>query len=178
MLSTCELDAVIDAVLEGRDDAFLNVMRSFGLPIRSYISSHVFHLDDIDDLAQEVFFVAFRNLREFRRGEDFGAWLRGIARKKMYEYFRKSSRRHKAMARFREEVARVLESDLDRAVDDDHAESIEVLLRCMRRVVRAGLDGDKPADLAGKLETTVGAVYRLHYRANRLLRDCMLKELG
>jgi RNA polymerase sigma-70 factor (ECF subfamily) len=184
MLSTSELNAVIDAVLEGRHDAFLKVMRTFGLAIRSYIAGHVFHLDDIDDLAQDVFFVAFRNLREFRRGDDFGAWLRGIARKKMYEYFRKLSRRHKAMARFREEVARVLESDLEQAAADDRAESIEVLLRCisrlperMRRVVRAGLDGDKPADLAGQLDTTVGAVYRLHYRANRLLRDCMQKEL-
>lgn len=177
MLSTSELNAVIDAVLDGRHDAFLKVMRTFGLPIRSYIAGHVFHLDDIDDLAQEVFFVAFRNLGEFRRGDDFGAWLRGIARKKMYEYFRKSSRRHKAMARFREEVARVLEPDLEQAAADDRAESIEVLLRCvsrlperLRRVVRAGL--------AGQLETTGGAVYRLHYRANRLLRDCMRKELG
>jgi RNA polymerase sigma-70 factor (ECF subfamily) len=185
MLPTSELHAVIDAVLEGKHDAFLRIMRAFGLPLRSYIAGHVFHLDDIDDLAQDVFFIAFKNLREFRRGDDFGAWLRGIARKKMYEYFRKSSRRHKAMARFREEVARVLESDLEQAVSDDHAESIEVLLGCiarlperLRRVVRAGLDGDKPADLAGELETTVGAVYRLHYRANLLLRDCMQKELG
>jgi RNA polymerase sigma-70 factor, ECF subfamily len=79
----------------------------------------------------------------------------------------------------------VLEADLEQAVSADLSESIEVLLRCigqlperLRRVVHAGLDGDRPADLAGELETTVGAVYRLHYRANRLLRDCMQKELG
>src|SRR5262245_29156776 len=135
MLATSELndviDAVLDGVLDGRNDAFLKIVRAYGLPVRSYIAAHVFDIDDIDDLAQDVFFVAFRNVREFRRGDDFGAWLRGIARKKIYEYFRKSSRRHKAMARFREEVARVLESDLDHAVADDHAESIEALLRCI-----------------------------------------------
>jgi RNA polymerase sigma-70 factor, ECF subfamily len=185
MLQTPEVRALIGAVIEGHHDAFLQIMRAFGLPVRSYIASHVFHLDDIDDLAQEVFFVAFRNLRDFRPGDDFGAWLRGIARKKVSEYFRKSSRRHRAMSRFREEVARVLEADLERAVSADRSESIEVLLRCigrlperLRRVVRAGLDGDKPADLAAALETTVGAIYRLHYRANQLLRTCMQRELG
>jgi RNA polymerase sigma-70 factor, ECF subfamily len=185
MLSNSELNDVIDSVLKGRKDAFLRVMREFGLPVRSYIASHVYHLDDIDDIAQEVFLVAYRNLRDYRQGDDFGAWLRGISRNKIYEYFRKSSRRNKAMARFREEVAQVIDDDLEQAVSEDNAESIEVLLHCigllperMRRVVHAGLDGDKPADLAGKLKTTVGAVYRLHYRANQLLRDCVQKEMG
>ncbi len=158
---------------------------AYGLAIRSYIASHVFHLDDIDDLAQDVFFVAYRNLAEFRTEEDFGAWLRGIARHKIFEYFRKSSRRQKAMARFREDVARVMQDDLERSVSADVSGSIEVLLQCiarlpdrLRRVVRAGLDGYKPADLADELETTVGAVYRLHYRANQLLRECLHQELG
>jgi RNA polymerase sigma-70 factor (ECF subfamily) len=185
MLQVSELRAAVAAVLEGQHDAFLKIMRAYGLPVRSYIAAHVYHLDDVDDLAQEVFFVAFRNLADYRQGDDFGAWLRGIARKKVSEHFRKSSRRHKAMSRFSEEVAHALEADLERAVSADRAESIEVLLGCigrlperLRRVVRAGLDGDKPADLAGKLDTTVGAVYRLHYRANQLLRDCVRKGLA
>jgi RNA polymerase sigma-70 factor (ECF subfamily) len=67
----------------------------------------------------------------------------------------------------------------------DRSETIEVLLRCiaqlpekLRRVVRAGLDGDKPVALAEALATSVGAIYNLHYRANQLLRTCMQKELG
>jgi RNA polymerase sigma-70 factor (ECF subfamily) len=89
------------------------------------------------------------------------------------------------MERFRDEVARVLEDDLERAMSADDSERIEVLLHCvallpdrLRQVVRAGLDGDKPADLAVELQTTVGAIYRLHYRANQLLRECMRKEMG
>jgi RNA polymerase sigma-70 factor (ECF subfamily) len=78
-----------------------------------------------------------------------------------------------------------VEARLERTVSADTSGTIEVLLHCiallperMRLVVRGGLDGNKPADLAGKLMTTVGAVYRLHSRANRRLRDCMQKELG
>ncbi len=180
MLQPSELDAVIDEVLRGDKEAFRKIIREYSLSLRSYIASSVHGLDVVDDLAQEVFFAAFRNLREFRRGDDFGNWLRGIARNKVYKYFRSSSRRHKAMERFHEMVTRLTEARLDQAVAADHSESIEVLLHCiarlperMRRVVHAGLDGNKPADLACELNTTVGAIYRLHYRANQLLRNCM-----
>jgi RNA polymerase sigma-70 factor (ECF subfamily) len=179
-----ELDAVIDDVLRGDRDAFRKILHNFGLPLRSYIAAQIHTLEDIDDLAQEVFFVAYNHLSEFRRNEDFGAWLRGIARNKMYHHFRNASRRNRALERFREEVARVVEARLDRTVSQDSAGNIELLLHCigrlpekMRLVVRAGLDGGKPANLAEELATTVGAIYRLHARANHLLRDCMQKGL-
>jgi RNA polymerase sigma-70 factor (ECF subfamily) len=185
MLDQSELDAVVLMVLRGDRDAFRKILRAYGLSLRSYIATQVQHIDDIDDLAQDVFLAAFRNLRDFRRGDDFGAWLRGIARNKVHEYFRSTSRRNRALVRFREEVTRVVEANLDRKVSADHSGPVEVLLRCigelperLRRVVRAGLEGDKPAELAVELTTTVGAVYRLHYRANQMLRDCMRKELG
>ena len=179
-----ENDATIEEVLGGNTDAFRKIIRGYRLFLRSYIAAHVHHLDVVDDLAQEVFFAAFRNLRDFRRGDDLGAWLRGIARNKIYEYLRNASRRQKAMERFQEEVARLMESRLEESFSRDHSESIEVLLHCigrlpekMRQVVRAGLDGDKPVDLAEQMKTTVGAVYSLHYRANQLLRECMRKGL-
>jgi RNA polymerase sigma-70 factor (ECF subfamily) len=45
-------------------------------------------------------------------------------------------------------------------------------------VVRGGLEGNRPAEMAVELSTTVGAVYNLHYRANQLLRECLQKEPG
>jgi RNA polymerase sigma-70 factor (ECF subfamily) len=184
MLKNAEIEAVLDEIGRGHRDAFRLVVRAFSLPLRCYIASQVHHPSDVEDLSQEVFLTAYRQLGTFRRGDDFGAWLRGIARNKLHDHFRSAARRHKALERFRQEVVRVMEPDLEEAVAGDSAESIEVLLRCiarlpekLRRVVRAGLDGDKPADLAEQLVTSVGAIYNLHYRANRLLRDCVQKEL-
>lgn len=184
MLRNPEIDAVLDEVARGNRDAFRLVVREFGLPLRCYIASQVHHPNDVEDISQEVFLTAYRQLGTFRRGDDFGAWLRGIARKKLLDYFRGAARRHKALERFRQEVARLVHHDLEEAVAGDSAESIEVLLRCiarlpekLRRVVRAGLEGDKPTELAEEFVTTVGAIYNLHYRANRLLRDCVQKEL-
>lgn len=185
MMDGAEIDATLDEVTRGRTEAFGRIVREFALPLRSYLASQVHRLDDVDDLAQEVFLAALASLATFRRGDDFGAWLRGIARNKVLGYFRSQARRTQALQRFREEVAALIETDLERAAAADTADTIARLLRCvaqlpdrLRRVVRAGLDGGKPAELAQELATTVGAVYNLHYRANQLLRDCLQKDMA
>src|SRR5688572_30866182 len=106
-----DVDAVLDEVARGRTEAFGGIVRTFALPLRSYIASQVHHLDDVDDLAQEVFLAALSSLSSFRRGDDFGAWLRGIARNKLLNYFRSTSRRNLALQRFREEVAKAVGDD-------------------------------------------------------------------
>jgi RNA polymerase sigma-70 factor (ECF subfamily) len=185
MLDPRVIESVLDQVAGGNRDAFQVIVRAFGLPLRSFIASQVYHLDEVDDLLQEVLIAAHRSLRTFRRGDDFGAWLRGIARNKLIAHARSSARRNKVLERFREKIARAVEADLERAAAGDSSVAIETLLRCigrlpekLRRVVRAGLEGDKPSALAKELVTSVGAVYNLHYRANQLLRECLQKELG
>jgi RNA polymerase sigma-70 factor (ECF subfamily) len=180
-----DVEAILDEVARGRTEAFGRIVRDYALPLRSYLASQVHHLDDVDDLAQEVFLAALRCLPTFRRGDDFGAWLRGIARNKLLVYFRTQARRSQALQRFRDEVTGLIEDDLEGAAASHRAETIERLLRCiaelperLRRVVRAGLDGDKPAEVAKALSTTVGVVYNLHYRANQLLRECLQKGVG
>jgi RNA polymerase sigma-70 factor (ECF subfamily) len=180
-----EVEAILEEVARGRTEAFGGIVRAFALPLRSYLASQVHRLDDVDDLAQEVFLAALESLAAFRRGDDFGAWLRGIARNKVLLYYRSQSRRSQALQRFRDEVMALIEDDLERAAATDRVETIERLLRCiaalperLRRVVRAGLEGDKPADVAKALSTTVGVIYNLHCRANQLLRECIEKGIG
>ncbi len=179
------IDAILDDVGRGRTESFARIVREYALPLRSYLASQVHHLDDVDDLAQEVFLAALESLPKFRRGDDFGAWLRGIARNKLLVYYRSTARRAQAMQRFIGEVGRLIETDLARASEADRSDLIERLLWCigqlperLRRVVRAGLNGNRPAELAAELGTTVGVVYNLHYKANQLLRACLQKAIG
>src|SRR5215475_12195267 len=118
-----EVDGILDEVVRGRTEAFGRIVREYALPLRSYLASQVYHLDDVDDLAQEVFLAALRSLPTFRRGDDFGAWLRGIARKKVLVYFRSQARRHQALQRFRDEVTALLGDDLERAAASDRTET-------------------------------------------------------
>src|SRR6516162_9846729 len=130
MVEPSEVVAVLDEVARGNRDAFRRIVRAYSLPLRSYLALRIHHLDDVDDLAQEIFLAAFRSLPTFRRGDDFGAWLRGIAGNKVRLYFRSQSRRNQALRRFRDEVTALIEEDLAR-VASERAERIERLLQCV-----------------------------------------------
>jgi len=178
-----DLNTLLDRIGRGETDLYLQVVRRFELMLRGYLAGQLYNLAEADDLAQEVFIAAWRDLAGFRRGEDFGAWLRGIARNRLLAHFRSQQRRANAVERFQAEVAHIAEQELDAAARNDESGRFDRLLHCisrlpekLRRVVHAGLDGARPAALAEELLTTVPAIYQLHYRANQLLRECMTKE--
>ena len=177
------LNTLLNRIERGETDLYLQVVRRFELMLRSYLAGQLYNISEADDLAQEVFITAWRDLSSFRRDGDFGAWLRGIARNRLLTYFRSQQRRAGAAERFQAEVVRITEQELESAAHHDECGRLERLLHCisrlpekLRRVVHAGLEGARPAALADDLQTTVPAIYQLHYRANQLLRDCMNKE--
>lgn len=185
MLESAQLNATLDHVLLGQPDAFLAVVRAYGPGLRTYLSSQLFHLDDMDDLAQETFIAAYRGLNTFRRGEDFGAWLRGIARNKLLRFFEQTNRRVTQLESFRHEAAALLHGELEDAAAETKSEQLQVMLNCIvklpdriRHVVRSLLDGSKAPALAEELKTTTGAIYQLQYRALGMLRECITQELA
>ena len=177
------LNTLLNRIERGETDLYLQVVRRFELMLRSYLAGQLYNISEADDLAQEVFITAWRDLSSFRRDGDFGAWLRGIARNRLLTYFRSQQRRAGAAERFQAEVVRITEQELESAALHDECGRLERLLHCisrlpenLRRVVHAGLEGARPAALAEDLQTTVPAISQLHYRADQLLRDCMNKE--
>jgi RNA polymerase sigma-70 factor (ECF subfamily) len=178
-----QLDETLRRVRSGDTEAYRRIVREYSLPLRAFLASQLHHLDEVDDLAQECFIAAFEHLERFRTGEDFGAWLRGIARNKLKTHFRSHARRQSAMERFRDELSHIIESDLEHLSAGLRAAQIERLLRCiaelpdrMRRIVRAGLEGQRGAELATELGISPGALYTTHHRANKLLRACMERD--
>ncbi len=184
MLAPAQLNSAIDQVLQARPDAFLPIVQAYGPGLRAYISSRLFHLDDVDDLAQETFIAAYRGLNTFRRSDDFGAWLRGIARNKMLRFFEQTNRRVTSLERFRHEASELMGNELESAASLTRTEQLQAMLSCIsklpdriRHVVRSLLNGGKAPALADEMNTSIPAVYQLQYRALGLLRDCMHQEL-
>lgn len=177
------LYAAIDEVLAGHRDAFRHIVRGYGLSVRGFIASQLYHLDDVDDLAQDVFLAAFESLGSYRKGDEFGAWLRGIARNKVKMYFRSRVRRESAMERFRSEVGDVVIADLEEASEAVEEQQLARLLSCisklpdkMRRIIQGGLEGQKAQALAEAMESSVAVIYVTNHRAHKLLRECMARK--
>src|SRR5205085_8971754 len=90
----------------------------FGIIVRTYspdvLRIVVLMLADrvlTENIVQQTFVNAFEHLHEFRMGEDFGRWVRAIARNLVRDELRRSSRERGRMARYRSYLLSKLSAD-------------------------------------------------------------------
>lgn len=86
-------------------EAFRAFVREHQAALRGFVRMRGVHNDSVDDLAQETFLIAYRELDRFDQDRDFGKWLRGIARNLVRNELRRNARRGRLMD---EEVTRYL----------------------------------------------------------------------
>ena len=72
---------------------FTELVREHQAGLRAFIRALGVETDWVDDLAQEVFVLAFQKRERFENDKDFGKWLRGIARNLVANERRKTARR-------------------------------------------------------------------------------------
>lgn len=173
-------DPIIAAVLRGETDQFRLLVREYGLLVRGFLATRLFHHEDVEDLAQDVFVIVFEKLDTYQPGNNFRSWLIVIARFELKNYLRKNRRRANAMERFRAEMVEAIEPELDQEHESVQRENIERLLDCIsrlsdraRRIVRAGLDGSRAEDLSEALGMSPNAIYQARFRAHASLQKCM-----
>jgi len=172
---------VIAAILRGETEKFRLILREYGLMVRGYLGARLHHQADVEDLAQEVFLIAYEKLADFESG-NFRAWLIGIARNELRNHWRRSARQASALERFREEVAAAVEPELGAAAERFSSEEVDRLLHCIsllperqRRIVHAGMDGTRATLLSEELGISGNAIHQARFRAHASLRKCMKK---
>lgn len=96
-LSVCESGvrvaddvALVTAVLQKDRKATADFVNTYTDAVYSFIHRRLSPRHDlVDDLVQEVFIAAWENLRSFRGTSPLRAWLLGIARHKIEDYYRR-----------------------------------------------------------------------------------------
>src|SRR6266478_3396862 len=73
-------------------EAFTALVREHQAGLRAFIRALGVEADWVDDMAQEVFLIAYRKQAQFESGKEFGRWLRGIARRLAANERRKEAR--------------------------------------------------------------------------------------
>src|SRR5882724_3443943 len=117
----------------GSHAAFARILRAHQASIRGYLSKMVRRDDLVDDLAQETFIAAYRNLATYRQEASLRVWLLGIARKMVLRYLEDLRRR--GTARVEPELASWLLQVADRdSVPGRHDQELEALEACLRRL--------------------------------------------
>jgi RNA polymerase sigma-70 factor (ECF subfamily) len=176
----------IRRVQQGEGEAFGRLVERH----QQRVFSIVFHLvrrrDEVEDLAQEIFFKAFRAIRSYNFQSSFATWVSRIAVNHCYDYLRKvRSSRLSYYSEMTEESARELErkAESPSAQGLDHGEKVALREFVGKLLERAPEDDrliltlkeledysvEEIADLL-KLKTSTVKV-RLHRARKRMVED-------
>jgi RNA polymerase sigma-70 factor, ECF subfamily len=128
---------------------------------------------EVDDLVQEVFLAAMRQLHTLREVSRFGAWLGTIARNRANDYFRKAIPDEKVTEPVSENQA---ETRVTGNLADQQAAAILAIVRALPEAYREPLilrlvEGMTGPEIAARTGLTHGSVRVNLYRGMQLLRE-------
>ena len=156
--------------------------------LRGWLRRHGVQESDADDLVQEVLVVVVRDLPHFehsRRPGAFRSWLRTTLAHRLRDFWRGRGYRPEATggSDFLKQLAELEDPDsgLSRLWDQEHDRHVvRRLLEAIRPEFRPGtweafagvmLEGDRPAEVAGRLGVSVNAVLLAKSRVLGRLRQ-------
>jgi RNA polymerase sigma-70 factor (ECF subfamily) len=79
--------ALIERVRNGDQEAFGELYKMFASMVNGVVLARV-PRDDVQDIVQDVFLAAYKNLNSLKDENLFGAWLAKIARNRAAEWYR------------------------------------------------------------------------------------------
>ena len=141
-----------------------------------------------DDLAQEVFLAAYRNLATCRSAGSLRGWLLGIARNMAIQHVRTESRRRlRERGPLATQLAQWRIEQLEQDPEDglDHERKLETLRHCVehlapesRRVVEEHYFHRQTVEsIAQRQGRGAGAVRMMLLRIRKALGECIRKNL-
>ena len=80
---------LIQDFLRGEEDAFADLVRKYLKSTYNFLYQIVKEKSVVDDLTQETFLKAWKNIKKFDREKNFKTWLFTIAKNTAFDYFKK-----------------------------------------------------------------------------------------
>ena len=165
-----------------QDEArFATLVEEHQASLRAFVRTLGVDPDWVDDLAQDAFVVAYRELETFDENRDFGKWLRGIARNLVRNELRKAGRRRI----MNESLTRHLLSAREQEPDMFDAMQVSALRDCMEELPRKSRElvhsryheGWNAAQMAEKFQIKAATIRQTLLRVRRQLYQCILQRV-
>lgn len=175
------MNEVLAKVLAGDRDAYRAIVKEYGSVVRACLAGHLSSPDVVEDLAQEAFIAAYEHLAEFNLEQDFGPWIKGIARNKMLMHLRRTYQHGEALEKLKAKAAQEVFEAVARLQSADDGQAVDRLRQCFEKlpqrilgVLRARyFDRESVTAIAGKHRTSVSAISSLLFRGRKELQVCM-----
>ncbi len=170
------MDEDLRRARDGDPDAYGRVVEATQARLRAFLAGYVPRAEWIDDLAQQTFVSAYRDLRDFKPGTDFPAWLRQIAYNHLRAELEKAGRRRRLDALAAAELTRRLERDVPRDEEalDALRDCVSKLAPTSRELVQGYYGDALPlAELGRRLDRSADSLKVALFKIRARLRECM-----
>jgi RNA polymerase sigma factor (sigma-70 family) len=170
---------IIHECLNGETEAFGLLVDKYKEGIYAFVYGKLRDFQNAQDVTQEVFLQAYRDLRSLRRWESFVFWLYRIASTRCKMWIRTQSRRVDREFIEDQDSTAIDDSSLDSYRDSQLSESLEEALDSLPEIQREVLmlhyfGGMNSKEIAKAIGTSPGAVRMRLTRARSQLREEML----
>ena len=179
-MAPTSLDDDIAAVLAGDRERFRAVIERCEGEVRLVVAAILPDRDQVDDVAQEAFLLAYRKLAEYRPGSDVAAWIKAIARNLALNQRRAWLRERAAHGEYRDHLERELDQRVvaDSQRQDPAQSAIDDCLGRLGEAARAVIDAhywrdETAADIAANQARSPEWVRVVLFRARAALADCL-----
>lgn len=175
--------SIIQACLNGEPEAFGILVDKYKSGIYAFIYAKIRNFHDAQDLTQEVFLQAYRNLQSLRRWESFTFWLYRIASNHCKRWLLNQSRRldHEFIEdKNTEELSQpAIDSHREDELYKSVHEALDLLPESYREVLMLHyFGGMNSKEIAIALGASHAAIRHRLSRARSQLRDEMITIIG
>jgi RNA polymerase sigma-70 factor (ECF subfamily) len=155
---------LVEAVRRGDHESFGRLYDLYAPMVHGLLLARV-PWDEVDDLLQDVFLVAFKRIHTLREAEAFGGWLAMIARNRAVDFHRR-----------RRETEELPENLAQRSFVDPEAAEALALIRALPEAYRETLvlrlvEGMTGPEIAERTGLTPASVRVNLHRGMKLLRE-------
>lgn len=165
-------------------DEFTLLVKEHQAGLRAFIRRLGVRKDAVDDLAQETFLLAHLEMEQFRKGEDFGKWLRGLARNLVRNELRKLARRCRITDEGLTQYL-ITQAELNQEEKPYLEEDFQILDQCFNKLPEKSKnlvlgrydDQLNATSLAQKFKMTATAVRLSLMRIRKQLKGCVESQV-
>ena len=168
----------MSANLKTDDNLFAGLVEEHQASLRVFVRTLGAEPDWVDDLAQDAFVVAYREMDSYDPGRDFGKWLRGIARNLVRNELRKQGRHrrilHQGLSQHLLEFSEQEEDQFEVGHVSALRDCVEQLPGKSRELVHSRYyEGWNASILADKFEMKAATIRQTLLRIRRQLYQCI-----
>lgn len=178
---------LVEKAIAGCSDSFRQLVEMNHRRIRLYLGRYVQCATEVDDIAQEVFLVAFSQLSAFRRESKFSTWLIGIARNKALELLKNRAMLRKNQKQFFEaEIASRQIAKLEQMHDQSELAErrLDAMQLCLEQlpnqsrelINRYYFDQQSATKIASESNVSTGSIRMKLLRLRKILQKCIVSR--